>query len=59
MASYDLNQVLKNRKATQNSGTMALDDISRVKVLSPGRQGISHPHADAPGRRRRYTRPAS
>ena len=36
MASYDLNQVLKNRKATQNSGTMALDDISRVKVLSPG-----------------------
>ena len=38
MASYDLNQVLKNRKATQNSGTMALDDISRVKVLSPGMQ---------------------
>ena len=28
-------------------------------ALSPGRQGISHPHADAPGRRRRYTRPAS
>ena len=38
MASYDLNQVLKNRKATQNSGTMALDYISRVKVLSPGMQ---------------------
>ena len=38
MASYDLNQVLKNRKTTQGSSSMALDDISRVKVLSPGMQ---------------------
>ncbi len=38
MASYDLNQVLKNRKAAQSNGTLALDDISRVKVLSPGMQ---------------------
>lgn len=39
MASYNLNEILKqksgNNEKTQNVG---LDDVSRVKVLSPGRQ---------------------
>ncbi|MBQ1312172.1 MAG: ABC transporter permease [Blautia sp.] len=44
MASYDLNEVLKKRAAqkegmaAQTDGSLALDDVSRVKVLSPGRQ---------------------
>ncbi len=38
MASYNLNEVLKNRKSTQTGDHMALDDVSRVKVLSPGMQ---------------------
>lgn len=45
MATYNLNEVLKQREAQQKaqeaaaSGKeLALDDISRVKVLSPGRQ---------------------
>ena len=43
MNSYNLNEVLKAREAAGNGragndGTVALDDISRVKVLSPGRQ---------------------
>ncbi len=42
MATYNLNEVLK-AKAAQNagkkdSGEVKLDDVSRVKVLSPGRQ---------------------
>ena len=39
MASYDLNQVLKDREASQSgqqNSEMHLDDVSRVKVLSPG-----------------------
>ena len=43
MAKYNLNEVLKQRKAQQlheqtADGEVALDDVSRVKVLSPGRQ---------------------
>ncbi len=41
MARYDLNEILKNRKQTANAQTeeeMALDDVARVKVLSPGMQ---------------------
>ena len=45
MATYNLNEVLKQReaqKAAWEAATtgkeLALDDISRVKVLSPGRQ---------------------
>ena len=45
MASYNLNDVLKEREKQQRQLTaqeqeqeMALDDVSRVKVLSPGRQ---------------------
>jgi len=42
-SSYNLNEVLKARAASreeqqQNSGEVKLDDLSRVKVLSPGRQ---------------------
>ena len=41
--SYNLNEVLKAREAAgqtqkQASGELKLDDLSRVKVLSPGRQ---------------------
>ena len=41
--SYNLNEVLKARKAQEApqqkaGGEVALDDLSRVKVLSPGRQ---------------------
>lgn len=41
--SYNLNEVLKARAAAQQeqkseSGELKLDDLSRVKVLSPGRQ---------------------
>ena len=47
MASYDLNEVLKKRAAQQakagadaaaQGGEVDLGDVSRVKVLSPGRQ---------------------
>lgn len=44
MSRYDLNEVLKARKAAEQGvernagGEVALDDLSRVKVLSPGRQ---------------------
>ena len=46
MAKYNLNEVLKERerqnaaakKADNGEETIALDDVSRVKVLSPGRQ---------------------
>ena len=44
MSRYDLNEVLKARKAAERGverntgGEVALDDLSRVKVLSPGRQ---------------------
>ena len=42
MSSYNLNEVLKRRAqetdANKDSGEIALDDISRVKVLSPGRR---------------------
>ena len=42
-SSYNLNEVLKARKAAdqgqkQGNGELKLDDLSRVKVLSPGRQ---------------------
>ena len=42
-SSYNLNEVLKAREAAghrrqANGDEMALDDLSRVKVLSPGRQ---------------------
>ena len=40
--SYNLNEVLKARKASETpgkeGGEVKLDDLSRVKVLSPGRQ---------------------
>ena len=41
--SYNLNEVLKARKANEQGnrnedGSVKLDDLSRVKVLSPGRQ---------------------
>lgn len=42
MATYNLNEVLKAREANasreQSSGEVKLDDVSRVKVLSPARQ---------------------
>ncbi|MBQ0070882.1 MAG: hypothetical protein KBS81_03365, partial [Spirochaetales bacterium] len=41
MASYNLNEVLKKKAASQKGnvgGEVKLDDVSRVKVLSPGRQ---------------------
>lgn len=41
MAKYNLNEVLKKKYATEKSATtgeVKLDDVSRVKVLSPGRQ---------------------
>ena len=41
MASYNLNEVLKRKAAEQTgeqSGELRLDDVTRVKVLSPGRQ---------------------
>lgn len=41
MAAYDLNEVLKARAANrqqEQDGELHLDDVSRVKVLSPGRQ---------------------
>ena len=41
MASYNLNEILKAKKAQENKNTdneVHLDDVSRVKVLSPGRQ---------------------
>lgn len=43
MASYNLNDVLKKKNLNsqrQESGEMALDDVARVKVLSPTRQVI-------------------
>ena len=40
--SYSLNEVLKERAAQEqhqdNPGEKTLDDLSRVKVLSPGRK---------------------
>ena len=42
MATYNLNEVLKAKEAQnagkKDSGEVKLDDVSRVKVLSPGRQ---------------------
>ena len=41
MASYNLNETLKARAANQekkDNGEVKLDDVSRVKVLSPGRK---------------------
>ncbi len=41
MASYNLNETLKARAANQvkkDDGEVKLDDVSRVKVLSPGRK---------------------
>ncbi|MBR2835492.1 MAG: ABC transporter permease [Coriobacteriales bacterium] len=41
MSTYDLNARLKSRSTTQTKNTtseMALDDVARVKVLSPGRK---------------------
>ena len=41
MATYNLNEVLKAREASEKKredGELTLDDVSRVKVLSPGRQ---------------------
>ena len=42
MSNYNLNEVLKRRKAEvpqkNSNGDVKLDDLSRVKVLSPGRQ---------------------
>lgn len=43
MKSYNLNEALKAREAAfagqrKDDGTVHLDDLSRVKVLSPGRQ---------------------
>ncbi len=39
MASYNLNEILKAKAGKEDKkGTVGLDDVSRVKVLSPGRQ---------------------
>jgi len=43
MASYNLNEVLKQKKLDEakqhgEDGQLALDDVTRVKVLSPGRK---------------------
>ncbi|MCR5739145.1 MAG: ABC transporter permease [Lachnospiraceae bacterium] len=39
MASYNLNEILKQKAGkTEKTGSVGLDDVSRVKVLSPGRQ---------------------
>lgn len=41
MASYNLNEVLKQKaaeNARKDDGEVRLDDVTRVKVLSPGRQ---------------------
>ena len=42
MSNYNLNEALKRRKAEEpqknSNGDVKLDDLSRVKVLSPGRQ---------------------
>lgn len=39
MASYNLNEILKQKAGkTKKTGSVGLDDVSRVKVLSPGRQ---------------------
>lgn len=39
MASYNLNEILKQKSGnTEKTGKVGLDDVSRVKVLSPGRQ---------------------
>ena len=40
MASYNLNEVLKKKKKgeTNANGEVKLDDVSRVKVLSPSMQ---------------------
>ncbi len=40
MASYNLNEILKRKakEVTAEDGTMTLDDVARVKILSPGRQ---------------------
>ena len=40
MASYNLNEVLKKKKkgGSETNGEVKLDDVSRVKVLSPTMQ---------------------
>ena len=40
MASYNLNEVLKKKKKSETNanGEVKLDDVSRVKVLSPSMQ---------------------
>ncbi|MBP3753667.1 MAG: ABC transporter permease [Lachnospiraceae bacterium] len=39
MASYNLNEILKAKAGKgDKQGTVGLDDVARVKVLSPGRQ---------------------
>lgn len=40
MASYNLNEMLKAKakEVVAEDGTMTLDDVARVKILSPGRQ---------------------
>ena len=39
MASYNLNEILKAKAGKEDKkGNVGLDDVSRVKVLSPGRQ---------------------
>ena len=40
MASYNLNEALKKKAAPKKAAQqeLKLDDVSRVKVLSPGRQ---------------------
>ena len=39
MASYNLNEILKSKAGSgDKQGNVGLDDVSRVKVLSPGRQ---------------------
>ena len=40
MASYNLNEALKKKAAPKKAAQqeIKLDDVSRVKVLSPGRQ---------------------
>ena len=43
MASYNLNEVLKKKKKSETNanGEVKLDDVSRVKVLSPWTSFIS------------------
>ena len=52
MASYNLNEALKKKAAPKKAAQqeIKLDDVSRVKVLSPGRQVFKATSAIPPQR---------